>query len=392
MRVSGIVVAVLTALFAAPAWAQEDAQPVQDDYQDYLGLGTKQFKVRGRMGTEIWFDNNILLTDKKEIDDIVVVLQPELNVRFDHGQDYVKLDYRGRDRIYTDNDDFNGMEHYLNGMVHFKIDKFYVDLSDDYANRRDPFNNLQIQDKLVTLQNDARFLVGGDFDKFDLELSVGIRRFEIFDPLFDLFDHRRWDVGFTGFFDIMPKTQALIEYGYTNTEYDDEQVDNFITHRFLAGIKGTPSAKIRTTTKIGVVRVIADDRNNFDDTDDKTDLYVGLALDWDVTSNGTLSLGLVRQPVESIFTGIAITTRFDMGYKHKFNERISGKMGLYYETITESKGGEDRWGWGLSGGVSYKVGRHLHLDLWGEYRAKRSDDDNFEFDNMRGYFGAGLDF
>ena len=67
MRLSGVAVFVVVAVFSGAAWAQEDAQPVQDDYQDYLGLGTKQFKVRGKMGVEVWFDDNILLTPPRRM-------------------------------------------------------------------------------------------------------------------------------------------------------------------------------------------------------------------------------------------------------------------------------------------------------------------------------------
>jgi opacity protein-like surface antigen len=394
MRLSGVAVAVAVCLACATiAAAQEDAQPVQDDYQDYLGLGTKQFKVRGKMSTEIWFDNNILLTADSEKDDVITVLVPELNLRFDHGDDYVKLDYRGRDRLYSDNSVFNGMEHYLDGVVHFRISKFFVEVTDNYANRRDPFNTFQIAFPLDSLQNDARLLVGGDFDKFDLELSAGIRRFEIFNNVFDLLDHRRFDVSFTGLFDIMPKTQALVEYGYTNTEFDqDTTLDNFETHRLLVGIKGSPTAKIRTTAKAGFVQILADNSNGVDDTDDKTDLYVAVALDWDVTASGLLKVEIYRQPIESIFGSIAITDRLAVSYNHNFTERVSANLGLYYEDFSEIKGGEDRTGYGLNGGLAYKVGRHLNLGAHVEYRAKRSDNDNFEFDDLRGMFSAGLDF
>ena len=114
-------VVAFTAVFSGAAFAQEDPQPVQDDYQDYLGLGTKQFKVRGGMHVETWFDDNILLTDQNEMDDAIVVLVPSLQLRFDHGQDYVTLDYKGRDRHFNDNSDLNGMEHYVDALVHFRI-------------------------------------------------------------------------------------------------------------------------------------------------------------------------------------------------------------------------------------------------------------------------------
>lgn len=386
-------VVAFTAVFSGAAFAQEDPQPVQDDYQDYLGLGTKQFKVRGGMHVETWFDDNILLTDQNETDDAIVVLVPSLQLRFDHGQDYVTLDYKGRDRHFNDNSDLNGMEHYVDALVHFRISKFYVELGDKYANRRDPFSVLQIVDRLDSLQNDAWVTIGGDFDKFDVEISGSFRRFEIFDSFFDLYDHRRAGVSVTGLMDIMPKTQALLEYGYSASEFDDSDIlDSWTSHRVLAGLKGELTPKIRVNAKAGFVQVINDDTNNFDDNDDELTLFALIGADWDVLANGTLRVEFQHQPVESIFTSVAKSLLFKVGYDHKLSDRASVNAGAFYETQNEFQGGEDRWSYGFSGGAKYLVGRHLHLEAWGELRAKRSDNDLFEYDNVHGFFGAGLDF
>ena len=96
--------------------------------------------------------------------------------------------------------------------------------------------------------------------------------------------------------------------------------------------------------------------------------------------------------MESIFTSVAKSLLFKVGYDHKLSDRASVNAGAFYETQNEFQGGEDRWSYGFSGGAKYLVGRHLHLEAWGELRAKRSDNDLFEYDNVHGFFGAGLDF
>jgi hypothetical protein len=375
-----------------PAFGQDDPAPQEGEYQDYLGLGTKQLKVEGGMKVEEWFDDNILLSDGNEQDDMVTVLIPSLHVHFDHRNDYVDVKYLGKDRLFNDNDAFNGMEHYVDAVIHFKISQFSLELFDNYKNRRDPFDVLQVNAKLESLVNDGGVRVTADFNEIDAELEVGIRRFEYFDSALDVVDHRRWWIAVSGWYEVMPKTQAGVEYGYTSTEYDDEDIlDNWMSHRFVAALRGEPTAKIKTRAKLGFV-IVQNDDTGIVDSDDFTGIYAAIAADWEATANGTVHVELTSQPEESIFTGLAIRRKALASYEHRLSERATASAGLYYETIQEVEGGEDRQGYGVNATVKYQVSRHFALDGMAELRSKRSDDDNFEYDNVRGYIGAGIDF
>lgn len=388
LSASAVVTAVVLAL-AAPAFAQESREP-EDDYEDFLGLGTKQLQIRGGMRVETWFDDNILLTKNNEEDDIITVLAPSLNLRFDRNESWVSLDYRGRDRLFNSNSQLNGMEHYLDGVVHLKMGNLWIEATDNYEYRLDPFNTLQIVDKLKTLQNDAWLAAGLDWDRLDIEARVGLRRFEIFDPTFDVYDHRRLEGSGLVAIDLWTKTQGLVEVGFSDTTYDqDDTLDNFTTLWVVGGIRGEPTAKIRTTAKAGLVRVDNDD-TGIVVSDDHSGPFVSIALDWEATTNGVLKLEAQLKPVESIFTGVAIVTRFDAGYHHYFSERTKAHVTFYFETQEEVEGGEDREALGVSGGFSHDVSRHFFIEAWGEFRTKESDNDTFEYDNVRGFAGAGI--
>ncbi|MBI4565925.1 MAG: outer membrane beta-barrel protein [Planctomycetes bacterium] len=377
-------------ILAAPALAQGEPLPQEQEYQDYFGIGGKALKVTGGFKTEAWWDNNLTLAADNEIDDFYVALIPELQLRYDLDPYSASFKYRGRDQHFNDNNQFNGMEHFMDALVRYQAGMFWAEAGDEYKNRKEPLDPLQFPGRLDMLSNRGWVTGGADFNQIDLEVTAELTRQEIFDPVLDLGDFRRASISGLIAYDVMPKTQVFVEGLIAATEYDDDDILNSFTFfRAVVGVRGRPTAKLLVNLRAGFGLADPDDDALIPSDEIAGPVATG-SITWFVTEVGTLKAELIHQPLESIFTGLVQITAFKVDYEHRYSERISFKAGAGVEQQIESEGEFDRLGVEAHAGSSYAVGRHFTLDAWLQFRAKRSDTDLAEYDNVRGYVGAAI--
>jgi len=375
----------MIALLAAALLAQ-----AKDDYEDHLGLGAPSVRVTGSLTTELWYDDNILLSRRDEQNDFITILVPELHVHFGQDDDsYLKIDYRGRDRHYTDFSRFNGMEHYADGTFHYATDMFRIDIWNGYQSRNDAFSVPGQTRRLDWLQNDTSATFAVDLGSFAFELSGDMRRLELFDSAFSHFDHRRWRGALLAAYDVSERLQAIAEYALGVTTYDDEGlIDDFEFSTAAGGVRGALSDDLDLTLKAGFFRVVTDDGSGVVATKNDSAFYAALALVWRPSEDGTLRLEYQHRPIESIYTGWALVQRVEASYAHRVGARVTVSAGGWFETAKESVGGEDRSGYGANAGLEVQATRHLAFTFWGEWRTKDSDDHTFEYDNLRALAGV----
>ncbi|MBI2932216.1 MAG: outer membrane beta-barrel protein [Planctomycetes bacterium] len=362
----------------------------QREYEDHLGLGLPGVRVTGGLSVEVWQDDNILLSREEEKEDIITVLVPEVDVQLGGDDVALRVGYRGRDRQYLHHSRFNGMEHAIDGAFHYAVGSFAFDVWDAYQDRNDPFSLPSDTRRIDWLQNDFGGAAAVDLSWFALEAGAEVRRLELFDPAFDLFDHRRWQGSLLAAAGVSSKVQAIVESGLGHSEYDNENVlDDFNFAWHAGGLRGALAENVHVLLKAGWFRVGVDNTSGVVDSRNDDGLYLASAVNWRPADDAAVTLELQRRPVESIYTGWMVAERVDVGVTYRFGERLTASLGSYYERLEESLGGEDRKAYGLAHtGLRWSVSRHLTLSAGGELRSKRSDEDTFEYDNVRGFVGA----
>ncbi len=395
MRAWGLLAALAAGAVCRTAAGQaEEMPPAPSDaeYQDFLHLGTRKLKIWADLKLQEWYDSNITLVNSGEKDDFITVIAPSVGTRWDYASDFVQFNYLGREMLYSRDHNFSGMEQFVDGLGHLRLGKFWTELREQYQIRRDPLDVTQANPRTDVVQNDTTLTTGLDFDKLDFEAYAGYRTFDVRTSSLSYFDHTRESAGALAAYDVMSKTQALVEVGWTSTAFDQAVVSDWTSERILVGLRGTPAAKVRLTAKTGYDMIRTKDNGSIA-SHDVNAYYLGAALDWDSSANGMASLKVFRQPVESIFTGVAISTRVDASYRHDVGERIVLAAALYYEMLNEVASTTlDRSIYGASAGATYKYDRHFAFEVWGEYRAKSASIASLEFSDLRAYVGASAGF
>ncbi len=382
MRAS--VIAAVLALAAGRA----DAQAVREKYEDHLGLDAPGVRVTGALTTEFWYDDNVLLSRSDEEDDFITVLVPELRIQFGEGETWLRFDYRGRDRFFADHSEFDGLENFLDTQFHVQRGAFVLDVWDSFQDRNDAFSIPGRVTRIDWLQHDIGCDLAYAVDSFHVELNAEIRRFELFLAPFDFFDHRRWQITLLGAYDLSERVQVLIEGGASDTDFDDDGVlDDFKAVIYRAGLRGTVTDDVQLTLKAGITSIQTNQKSGAADSKDDAPFTLLGSLQWAASECGTVKVEAQRRPVESIVSGWMLAQRADVAYSHDFT-RITLSGAFFYEMLEESRGGEDRKAFGISGGASLRASKHLQFDLHMELRRKDSDDSTYEYDNLRGSLSA----
>lgn len=368
-----------------------DPAPRLEGPNDPFGFGFKNLAYSvGMKIAEIWDDNVFLAPSGEESDRITTILL-KTRLRYDFGRGAALLNYRGRERLFAENTDFNGMEHFLDGSVNKSVSQFKIGAGLEWRDLKEPFDVL-----MVTNRVDSRFERGyveaaADFNRVDLEVTGALARFSIDDALLDRGDYVRREVAVLAAADVWPQASAFAEIRIQSTDYDEAVFSDFTFLRLALGVRGAFAAKVRGEARLGFGRVDTESGGTFP-VDDFTGFVAAASAVWEIDEKQELRADLFRHPMESVLTGLAIADGIRIGYRWTFSERWTAQGRVSWDREEESDGSNRRRGVHVRGGVQWGFWDRYHADLGLLYRARDAGDRALEYENFRISLGVGVEW
>jgi len=117
-----------------------DPMPRLEGPNDPFGLGVKKLAYSVGMKIAEIYDDNVFLARDAEESDRITTLLLKTRLRYDLGEGAALLNYRGRERLFAENTEFNGMEHFLDGSVTKTVSNLKFEAGLEWTALKDPFD------------------------------------------------------------------------------------------------------------------------------------------------------------------------------------------------------------------------------------------------------------
>ena len=368
-----------------------DPMPALEGPNDPFGLGVKKLAYSVGMKIAEIYDDNVFLAPEAEESDRITTLLLRTRVRYDFGEGAAALNYRGRERLFADHTEFNGMEHFLDGSVTRTLSNLKFEAGLEWTALKDPFDVLQVTDRVDSRFARGRLLAGADFNRLDIEVTGAISRFTLDDDVLDRGDYLRREAGVLAAVEAWPRASAFAEVRFQQTDYDEPDFSDFDFLRVDGGIRGAFTAKLRGEARIGLGRVETEGGGIFP-VDAFTEFVAAAFAVWEISEKQELRAELSRRPIESVLTGLAIADGVRVGYRWTFSERWTAQGEVSWDREEESDGSNLRRGLHVRGGVQWAFWDRYHADLGVLHRSRRSDDPGLEYENFRISLGIGVEW
>jgi len=336
------------------------------------------------------FDDNILLAPVDPEADRITVILLKARLRWESGRESAHVTYRGRERLFADHAEFNGMEHYLDAAGSAGISSFRFEAGLEWKDLKDPFDVLQVTGP-VDSRFDREYLRAiGDFNRLDLELTAARARFAVDDATLARGDYLRREIAALGAVEAGPQVAAFLELRLSQTDYDEPAFSDFTYTRVVGGVRGAVSPKVHTEARLGFGRADPDSGGLFP-VEKFTGVVASISATWEIGEKHDLRAELAREPMESVLSGLAVADGVHLRYRYAFSEGWSAQGLLSWDRQEESDGSNDRRVILARIGFQWAFRERFHADIGALFRTADSDVPALEFENYRFSLGLGVD-
>ena len=391
--------ALLAALALPPAARAQDAdvdptpdpEPSLEGPHDPFGLGVKKLAYSTGLKIAEVFDDNILLAPSGPESDRITVILLKAKLRWESGRETAHVNYRGRERLFADHTEFNGMEHFLDAAGSVGVSSFRFEAGLEWKDLKDPFDVLQVTGPVDSRFDREYFRAVGDFNRYDVELTAARARFAVDNAALARGDYLRRELSALGAVEIGPQVAGFMEARIFATDYDEPAFSDFTYTRVVGGIRGAISPKAHTEARLGFGQANPDSGGLLP-AKKFTGVVAAISATWEIGEKHDLRAELAREPVESVLSGLAIADGIRFRYRYAFTEGWSAQGLLSWDRQQESDGSNDRRVIMGRIGVQWAFHDRFHADFGALYRTADADVRALEFENFRFSFGLGVDW
>jgi hypothetical protein len=386
----------------AAAYAQEsdpDSMPTRREFidrpleipRDPFNLGVKSMAYTAGLKVAGVFDDNVRLTADDEESDFITVLLLSGELFYKREESELHLAYHGRNRIYADNDDLNGMEHFLDASGLFRLDRIRVEAGVEWRDRKDTFNPLEIPEPVDSRSARGYLRVGADFNRLDVAGTLELTHFTIDDSFHDRGDFERVGFSLMGTLRAWPQAEMFGEVLLRSTDYDENVFSDFSYIRVAVGARTAFTSTIRGEGRIGFGRTEIDDEGAIP-SDDFSGVVVEALAAWDLDERHIIFAGIEYGPSESVVTGLGVHQGFHAGWRFRLEEQWAVRSSVRWGRETDADGDFERTGLEWRLGARWDSRANFYADAGVLVRAAESDDSALEYDNFRISFGMGVEW
>ena len=365
------------------------------DYGKGLLIGPALFKPAIEYGAS--WENNVFFDENGRKQDWVHTLKPGviMELPLGGGQHLVTAGYEADIQWFERYGSQDHTNHVVSAGVELNYVPFTFSASDTFKRTVDRANT-EFTGRIPRDENSASALLEIPFAAFFLETEV-----EDFDVNYrtaanDIFDYHDFDIYQRVGVDVTPQTQFLVEYGYMNIHYWEDNSRNGDANQVMLGLRGNLTERITYQAWGGVQFRIYDQSTR----PDFNGFVSRAALRYDISEINYLTLKFDRSPQESTFDGQSFYVRNKgvLEWKRQVAERLffgadAALSYNEYSRITETGAGQSRTRrdtvWETGAGLEYFMPNDI-VSFFGEYRysARESDLNGLGYDAQAVNVGA----
>jgi hypothetical protein len=212
-----------------------------------------QARFKGALTFSEKFDSNIYLTSNSKKTDFINVVNPKVFMDLPFGIDErhnLQVLYSAEIGSYSNYHRNNYQNQDAVGLLNFKLPFGYFAIRDTFAKTSDRAGT-EFTTQIKRTENQADALFGVEFNKLANEFAYThyTRRFD--DRGYAIYDYYE-DIGTsTTYYQLFPKTKALLEYNYGVIDYTKDSSRDGYYNQIRVGLKGDLTGKTVGVAKFG---------------------------------------------------------------------------------------------------------------------------------------------
>lgn len=366
-----------------------DGIALDNDLKKENSLNVGQANFKASLTASEKYDSNIYLTSTDAHSDYINVVTPKLFMDLPFGIDErhnLQFLYSADLGSYSDHTSQNYQNHGLTGLLNFKLPFGYFALKNLYRNTQDR-SATEFTTPVKRMENKSDALFGIEFNKLANEFGYSYFTKHFNNRSYDNLDYHEDIYTNTTYYQIFPKTKALLEYNYGEIDYSRDLTRNGSYNQVRVGLKGSLTGKT-----IGIIK--AGYQNREYDTESR-DGYEGLVAELGLVSQLSertkLKLRFIDTALESTYGSNAYYNNNSFGIE--LNQALMGNFSivgtfsldrnLYPEadTVLYRKCRDTIWTQGL--GLEYQAKDWVKAGINYEYKEDNSNIDTKEYERSQ---------
>lgn len=345
-----------------------------------------------RLSFQTEYNDNVFLEASDEQEDFMFITTPGifLMIPFSGDQHLFTTDYHVDLAKFEEFDDQDYDNHFLLANLDLNFPRFFVKTYDDFR-KTSLRADTEFTDRIERFENFYSFNLGSEgFNKFSFEAGYDYFLVDYRDDEFEAVDRNEHIFNGTAFYDLFPKTKALLEYNHAFIDYPDEETRSREGDydQIRVGLTGELFQKMVGTVKVGY------QNREYDDSQDSSEAVVQVSLTEYFSPHTIVSLGYDRTAKESVFLNndfyfsnlVSVTLNQKL-----FFERLDGKLEFSYQnneydqtsTVDGFTAIRDDDLFGVQAGVDYAIRDWLTTGLEYSYGERDSNFGTFDYTDNR---------
>ncbi len=333
------------------------------------------------------WDSNIFLDSNKEKSDFISILTPGIAAELGfgaQGKHKARVNYKVDLGMFANHNDQNYGNHDLFGEVALDLNTYAFVVNDDFKFTSSRAGT-DLDTRNLRKDNTINAIWSANFNKlsFDIGYTNFIRHY-LSDTLKgqNRFENSIWT---TGYVQIAPKTQFLLEYKYKNIQYPAKVATGRSgnANSVLAGVKGQLTSKV-----VGIIKA-GGKYQDYKNGQHFLTPTVHTSLSYDPTDRINILFAYKREGLESTYTdsNYYLSDHFTTDLNYDLGNNFTGKvMGEYeHDAYPKRAPGEAKKRtddiWGVGCGLDYKVKEWGVIGAGYRFKQRESTIDDRQYDD-----------
>jgi Putative beta-barrel porin 2 len=259
LKLYSVVLAVLffsygfVPVASAKTYREEGIRIGGNEFKEVKGIRMGKARVKGGFSTQGQFDSNVYLTPKKATKDYVFTLSPKVLMDLPFGIDERHLFqamYMGEGGLFCSQTEQNYMNQRGAANLNLHLPFGFLNANDDFRDTTDR-SGTEFTTRVRRLENTAAATMGVKHNKLSYEVNYTNFYKSYFKQQYKNLGYFENDFKGTVFYQLFPKTQALIDYTFGLLDYYKDRSRDGYLNQVTTGLKGELTAKTQGIVKAG---------------------------------------------------------------------------------------------------------------------------------------------
>jgi hypothetical protein len=300
--ISGLIFGVLTSCASGQIdydYREEAIRMVQKEYQDVKGIRIGQAgSLKAMISQQGQYDSNIFLTSNNKKHDYISITSPKFLLDAPIGRDarhLLQLMYKADAATFSDFKIRNYVNQDVLAKINLSLPFGYLNVQDNFRDTVDRAST-EFTSQMRRNENLAQTIFGVTINKLAYEVGYSYFLRNYHDNEFDTLNYSEAVYSGTVFYQVFPKTKALLEYDYGVIKYVNDELRNGDYGQIRAGFKVDLTGKTEGMVKLGY------QQRNYD-TEGRSGFsgfVAGAGINTIFSKKTMLGLNFISNAVESI--------------------------------------------------------------------------------------------